>query len=107
MRSLGNGIKKAAISIRSKVDGERGTWGNGARHFNIQVDFAIVAIWLAYWIILSTSDRHTCHVRQRDAQPLKVCLQVAVLVASTKFDDRDTLAASINASWKVIELGKL
>src|SRR6266516_5674542 len=106
MRSLGNGIKEATICIRSKVDGDSGAWGNGARHFNIKIDFAIVAIWLAYWIILSAIDRHACHVRQRDAQLLKVCLQVAVLVASTKFDDRDTLAASINAGWKVIEVGK-
>src|ERR1700730_2730284 len=107
MRGLGDGIQEALISIGGKVDGNMSTRSNSSRHFNIQVDFTICAIGFARRRILSAVDRHTCHVRLSDAQFLKVCLEVAVRVPSTEFDESDTLPTAILSRWKVVELGQL
>ena len=76
-------------------------------NFNIERHLAVRAIRRACRDVLSAVNRDAYHVRLRNAQLLEVHLQIAVRVASTQFDDSDTLAASVVIRWKVVELGKL
>ena len=107
MDSLRDGIKEALIGIWSEVDNDVGPWGNCPCHFNIQVNFAVCAIWGSDRVIVSPIDRQTGDLRQREVQLVKVRLEVIKLVAAAKFDERYTLTTPIKRGGKVVELGKL
>lgn len=106
MCGLGNGIEETLVSIWGEVHGNFCARGDGSGHFNIKVDFPICAIRIACWSILPAIDGHTYHRWQRNAQLLKVGLEITGCVAPTKFDERDTLTTPIRRSGReVVELG--
>src|SRR5581483_7608314 len=107
MCGLGHGIKEATISIRCEVDGDMSPGSNGTHHLNIQIDFAIGAVRVTNWRILSSINRHTSYSWQWKPQLLKKRLEITVLVASPKLDERNTLTAAGSRGWKVVEPGEL
>ncbi len=101
---LGDRVEEAfrRSRIGCEIDHDRCAGRNGSGDLDVERDLDVVTAGVRRSVRRSV-DRHGNHGRRRNAEPLKIGLQILRTIPAAQLDDSDRLARSVRAGRKVVD----